>query len=40
LWDSDGETEQITKATKWNQTAAILEDKEWNHQEYWETEYS
>jgi hypothetical protein len=39
-WDSDGETEQTTKPTKHNRTAAILEEQEWKHQEYWETEYS
>jgi hypothetical protein len=39
-WDSDGETERTTKPTKFNRTAAILEDQERKHQKYWETEYS
>jgi hypothetical protein len=39
-WNNDGEREQRTKPTKYKQTAAILEDQEWKHQEYWETEYS
>jgi hypothetical protein len=39
-WDSDGKTEQRTEPTKYIRTAAILEDDEWKHQEYWETEYS
>jgi hypothetical protein len=34
-WDSDEETKQ--KQKKRSRTAAILEDQEWKHQEYWET---
>jgi hypothetical protein len=36
-WDSDEETEQSTKPKKHKRTAAILEDQEWKHQEYWTT---
>ena len=38
-WDSDEETEQSPKPKKQKWKAAILEDQEWKHQEYWTTEY-
>ena len=36
-WDSDEETEQSPKSKKHKEKAAILEDQEWKHQEYWTT---
>jgi hypothetical protein len=39
-WDSDEEREQSPKPKKHKQKAAILEDQEWKHQEYWTTVYS
>jgi hypothetical protein len=32
-WDSDEETKQSTKPKKYKETATILEDQEWKHQE-------
>jgi len=37
-WDNN-ETEQSPKPKKHKRKAAILEDQEWKHQEYWTTEY-
>jgi hypothetical protein len=39
-WGSDEETEPSLKPKKHKQKAAILEDQEWKHQEYWKTVYS
>jgi hypothetical protein len=39
-WDSDEETEQSPKPKKHERKAAILEDQEWKHHEYWTTVYS
>ena len=39
-WDSDEETKQLPKPKKHKRKAAILEDQEWKHQEYWTTVYS
>jgi hypothetical protein len=39
-WDSKEETEESTKPKRCKRTAAILEDQEWKHREYWTTAYS